>query len=124
MRYLVVRLLSRVSASAGFLLFPVTLLLSFFRIPYGYYQFVKYYVLIAAILCMILELLRRRAPFFLLMLGVATIFNPLFPPDMPKNAWRFLDLVAFWLFLFLWADASHLVDAWERGSAPSLNVKA
>jgi hypothetical protein len=76
------------------------LLLALARLPYGYYQFVRLVVCVAACLLAwsILRQDKRRA-FGWLMIVVALIYNPLFKVHLVRGTWMWVDLITAAVFL-------------------------
>jgi FtsH-binding integral membrane protein len=79
--------------TAGFLL------LGLFRLPYGYFTFLRLIVCAVAIYHVIIAYNLKRVIIVAYFGFIAILFNPIFPVYLTKQIWRPIDFVAAILFL-------------------------
>ena len=85
----------------------VLLVLAIVRLPYGYYEFLRYAVSISALIAFIQSFGDSRSNGALrlwqaaiVVVGVA--FNPLSPLYLHRGTWAFIDLAAAAVFFYRW----------------------
>lgn len=80
------------------------LLLAIAPLPYGYYQFLRIAItIIAGINAFHVYHQKGQWP-FLIFLGIAILFNPLFPIYLDKDSWTPIDLITAIFFGFMASD--------------------
>ncbi|SIO56175.1 hypothetical protein SAMN05443247_08214 [Bradyrhizobium erythrophlei] len=79
----------------------ILLVIAVWRLPYGYYTFVRIVVCGSAAFIALVSF-KEHAPTYVwptLLLAIATLFNPLIPIFLDRTTWFYLDLSAATAFL-------------------------
>lgn len=79
----------------------ILLVLSAFRMPYGYYTFLRISTTIMAIIALIAMKKFVDKRWVIPLSVVVILFNPVIPIYMSKSVWLIFDLVAAILFVYL-----------------------
>lgn len=75
------------------------LILSFFQMPYGYYQFLRIALCVVSMI-IFYDYHKRKKNIWLIPLGVLIIlFNPLFTIHFKKDIWQIIDGVAVIIYI-------------------------
>jgi hypothetical protein len=80
------------------------LLLALLSLPYSYYMFLRWVVLLSTCLHLYFGIQRKRWVICAIFGSIAALFNPFDPVYMTKSIWMFLDLGAAALMAFGYAD--------------------
>ena len=86
----------------GIWLIPTFLLIvALFKLPYGYYQFLRIAIAIAAIYIIIFEykLKDKITLWSIVFLLITILFNPLIPIQLDKESWKIINIITALLFV-------------------------
>lgn len=92
--------------SALWIIPAILLVVAVWRLPYGYYSFVRIVVCGSAAFIAVVSF-REHAPTYVwptLLLAIATLFNPFIPVFLARPTWFYIDLstaIAFLAHLFI-----------------------
>src|SRR4051794_21321977 len=86
--------------SKALIVVPVTCLLLLLlalvaRWPYAFYVLLRLVVCVSAVYFAFLSRTQGRILWFLLMLGIALLYNPVFPVRMARGSWQLVNVVTF-----------------------------
>lgn len=76
------------------------LLLGIFNLPYGYYIFLRWAILISAVATAYYYYNIKLPAWGLVFGGIAFVFNPIYPIYLEKSTWIILDSIAAGLFFY------------------------
>ena len=90
----------RAIVTGGVRYFVVALLLiGAFKLPYGYYTFLRIVVTLYTLLLAFYAHDQSKNNIMFLFMGIAILFNPLIPVYLSKDIWKFVDIVTAVLFI-------------------------
>jgi len=67
--------------------------------PYGYYIFLRWVVMVTAILTLWTAYNLKKNVWIWLMVGIAILFNPIAPVHLDKETWVIIDFIVAIIFL-------------------------
>ena len=81
-----------------FLFAALALFIAIAKLPYGYYQLLRFFVCGVSIYAFSLNYAERHAKWLWIFGGIAVLFNPVFAVHLEKNVWITIDLAVGFLF--------------------------
>lgn len=77
------------------------LLFATLELPYNFYEFLRWYIFIVSLwfIYLIVSVENNPRQLFYVLLGIAFIFNPIFPFHMTKEGWIPIDYITFLIFI-------------------------
>lgn len=75
--------------------------------PYGYYQFLRWIILITASYSAYLSYEKRKNGWTWIFAIIAILFNPIIPFYLSKDVWQIIDLISGVLFLGSLVEIRH-----------------
>lgn len=84
-----------------------------FKMPYGYYQFVRIIVCAGFAILAWMENDKERIPTAILFLGCAILFNPIFKITFKRATWNTIDIIIA-ICLVIWLVVDSLTNHHSR----------
>jgi len=81
-------------------------IIALFPMPYGFYIILRLVITIVAIFS-IIELKKEGSQLWCFFIGVAILFNPIFPIYLSKNIWMPIDLIVAGSFVWMIIKQKH-----------------
>ena len=76
----------------------ILMLISLFRLPYGYYQLIRYIALVGFAILAYYEYERKNVPMAIVYIGLVLLFQPVVKVPLGRQVWNIVDVVvAAWL---------------------------
>ncbi|MFA5232157.1 MAG: DUF6804 family protein [Candidatus Paceibacterota bacterium] len=66
--------------------------------PYGYYQFLRWIIMVAAGWSLYLAYESKKIVWIWIFGIMAILFNPIYPFYLSKNTWQYIDVISAFLF--------------------------
>ena len=76
----------------------ILMLISLFRLTYGYYQLIRYIALVGFAILAYYEYERKNVPMAIVYIGLVLLFQPVVKVPLGRQIWNIVDVVvAVWL---------------------------
>lgn len=86
-----------------FLIAGIALFIAMTRLPYGYYQLLRFFICGVSLYSVSLNYEEKNMKWLWIFGSIAILFNPFFKIHFEKELWRIIDLITGLLFCFYFA---------------------